>query len=125
MNIHFRARNLPKLAILALAGCTSPSLTSPFPVGSYDSDAYTVVFDSSKTFRYLMGDRLMVQGEYVVHDSTISLTDEKGVDACLGAGRNPGTYHWASVDGSLWFDTIRDSCPDRVRGLAHQAWKPH
>ena len=53
----------------------------------------------------------MVQGKFIVHDSTISLTDETGGDACLGAGRNPGTYHWASVDGSLWFHIVQDPAP--------------
>ena len=125
MNVRTRTRILLGVVPIALSGCASAHLSTPFPVGSYDSDAYTLVFDSSKTFRYLMGNRLMVQGEYVVHDSTISLTDEKGGDACLGPGRNPGTYHWASVGRSLWFRTVRDSCPDRIRGLADQAWKPH
>jgi hypothetical protein len=125
MNARNRARNLLQLATVAVGACTSASHSNPFPVGSYDSDAYTLAFDSSGTFRYLMGDKLMVQGEYIVHDSTISLTDEKGGDACHGADRNPGTYHWASVDSSLWFHTVRDSCPDRVRGLADQPWKPH
>ncbi len=125
MNAPNRARSLLQIATLALGACTSASHSPTFPVGSYDSDAYTLVFDSSKTFRYLMGEKLMVQGKFIVHDSTISLTDETGGDACLGAGRNPGTYHWASVDGSLWFHIVQDSCPDRVRGLADQAWRPH
>jgi len=94
-------------------------------VGSYDSDAYTVTFDTTGTFRYVKGERLMVQGEYVVHDTTVALTDERGPDACVGANRNPGTYRWQLVRGALWFRTIHDPCPDRIRGLADQAWQPH
>lgn len=113
------------LSAFALAPGLSRSVARRFPVGSYDSDAYTLTFDTSGTFRYLKGDRLMVQGKYVVHDSTVALTDEKGSDACVGVDRNPGTYRWQLVRSALWFHTVHDSCPDRIRGLADQAWQPH
>jgi hypothetical protein len=128
------ARRLPLIAILPLAlGLPASALAlglsvlpaSRFPVGSYDSDAYTLTFDTTGTFRYVRGDDLMVQGQYVVHDSTVSLTDEEGRDACTGAGRNPGTYRWKLVGSTLWFRTVHDPCPDRIRGLADQAWRPH
>ena len=63
--------------------------------------------------------------EYVVHDSTMSLTDEKGIDACVGSGRNPGMYRWKVVGNALWFHSLDDPCADRIRGLAEQAWQPH
>lgn len=66
----------------------------------------------------------MVRGTYVVHDSTISLTDETGSDACVGSDRNPGTYRWHLVRHTLRFRTVRDPCPDRIRGSADQAWQP-
>jgi hypothetical protein len=113
------------LPAFALALGLSASPGSGFPVGSYDSDAYTLTFDSTGAFRYLKGDLLMVQGEYVVYDSTVSLTDEKGVDACVGTGQNPGTYQWKVVGSTLWFHTLQDPCPDRIQGLADQAWQPH
>ncbi len=112
----------PTLALtLGLARAPATS----FPVGAFDSDAYTLTFDRGGGFRYLKGDRLMVQGTYVVHDSLVSLTDVTGSDACVGAGRNPGTYRWTLVGRDLWFRTIHDPCPDRIRGLADQAWRPH
>jgi hypothetical protein len=111
--------------VFALTAGLSRFRASPFPVGSYDSDAYTLSFDTSGVFRYVKGDQLMVQGKYVVHDTTVSLTDEKGSDACVGSGRNPGTYRWQLVRRALWFHTLRDPCPDRIRGLADQAWRPH
>jgi hypothetical protein len=123
MFIHPLARLGLALPAFALGRSGSPA--SRFPVGSYDSDAYTVTFDSSGAFRYLKGDQLMVQGEYVVHDSTVSLTDETGRDACVGTGRNPGTYRWKLVGTTLLFHTLHDACPDRMRGLADQAWRPH
>ena len=112
---------LPAFAI-AVALSASPSR---FPVGSYDSDAYTLTFEKSGVFRYQKGDQLMVRGKYVVHDSTMSMTDETGVDACVGPGRNPGTYRWKLAGSALWFSTLHDQCPDRIRGWADQAWKPH
>jgi hypothetical protein len=125
MSMHPWARLGLALPAFALALNLSGALAGPFPVGSYDSDAYTLTFDRGGTFRYLKGDRLMVLGEYVVHDSTVSLTDEKGSDACVGAGRNPGTYRWRVVGKALWFRTVHDPCPDRIRGLADQAWRAH
>lgn len=115
------------LSVFAMAPGGIRSLAGRFPVGSYDSDAYRLTFDTAGTFRYVYvkGDRLMVQGKYVVHDSTVVVTDERGSDACVGANRNPGTYRWQLLRGALWFHTIHDPCPDRIRGLADQAWQPH
>lgn len=113
------------LSLLALAPAGTRSFAGPFPVGSYDSDAYTLTFDTTGVFRYVKGDALMVRGKYVVHDSTVTLTDEQGPDACTGANRNPGTYRWQLVRGALWFHLVSDPCPDRIRGVADQAWQPH
>lgn len=113
------------LPALALSLGLSGSHASRFPLGAYDSDAYTLTFDSTGAFRYLKGSRLMVQGEYVVRDSTISFTDEKGPDACVGTARNPGTYGWQQAGSALWFHTLHDPCPARIQGLADQAWRPH
>jgi hypothetical protein len=113
------------LSLLALAPPGAGSLAGPFPVGGYDSDAYTLTFDTTGVFRYEKGDALMVRGKYVVHDSTVTLTDEQGPDACAGADRNPGTYRWQLVRGALWFHLVSDPCPDRIRGVADQAWQPH
>jgi len=113
------------LSVFALAARGARSTADRFPVGSYDSDAYTLSFDTTGTFRYVKGDRLMVEGKYVVHDSTVALTDERGSDACVGANQNPGTYRWQLVRSALWFHTVSDPCPDRIRGLADQAWQPH
>jgi hypothetical protein len=107
MLMHSWARLGLALPAFALALRLSGSPASRFPIGSYDSDAYTLMFDSTGAFRYLKGDHLMVRGEYVVHDSTVSLTDESGRDACVGADRNPGTYRWKSVGGALWFPPRR------------------
>ncbi len=124
MSMHSWARLGLALPAFALTLGLPGSLERRFPVGSYDSDAYTVTFDSMGAFRYLKGDQLMVQGEYIVHDSTVSITDETGRDACVGTERNPGTYRWKLVGGALWFYTLQDPCPDRIRGLADQAWQP-
>ncbi len=78
MTMHTWARLGLALPTFAFALGLSGLLASGFPVGSYDSDAYTLTFDSTGAFRYLKGDQLMVQGEYVVHDSTVSITDENG-----------------------------------------------
>ena len=50
------------LPAFALAPSLSHSLASPFPVGSYDSDAYTLTFDTTGTFHYMKSDQLMVEG---------------------------------------------------------------
>ena len=112
-------------SVVALAPTGARSHAGRFPVGSYDSDAYTLTFDTTGTFRYDKGDQLMVQGKYVVHDSTVAITDEQGSDACVGVNRNPGTYRWQLLSGALWFRLVADPCPDRIRGLADQAWQPH
>jgi hypothetical protein len=113
------------LSVFALAARVGRPLANQFPLGSYDSDAYTLTFDTTGTFRYVKGQELMVQGKYVVHDSTMALTDERGRDACVGVNRNPGTYRWQLIRSALWFHTVHDPCPDRIRGLADQAWRLH
>ena len=125
MPIHSWTRFGLAVPVFVLALHLSDSPASRFPVGSYDSDAYTLTFDSTGAFLYLRGDQVMVRGEYAVHDSTVSVTDESGSDACVGAGRNPGTYRWQLVGSTLWFSALHDLCPDRIRGLADQAWQPH
>jgi hypothetical protein len=112
------------ISLFTLAAGAVRPLPSQFPRGSYDSDAYTLTFDTTGTFRYVKGAQLMVQGTYVVDDSTVALTDERGSDACVGTSRNPGRYRWQLVRGALWFHTLHDPCPDRIRGLAEQAWQP-
>lgn len=97
--------------------------TRDFPAGSYDSEGYNLTFNTGGTFRVLKGDRLMVDGEYVVKGPEISLTDKSGVDACTGADRNPGTYRWTLDGDALVFSTIHDPCNDRIRGLTGQRWK--
>ncbi len=125
MPSYLRAATLLAGAAMALTACGTSARTTAFPLGSYDSDAYTVSFEPSGTFRYLRGDQLMVQGQYLTHDSTVSLTDQEGPDACVGAEHNPGIYIWSAVGDTLQFRMIQDPCPDRIRGLANQAWKPH
>jgi len=113
------------LSLWAPAPARMPSLAVPFPVGSYDSDAYTLTFDTTGVFQYAKGDALMVRGKYAVRDSTVTLTDVQGPDACAAANLNPGTYRWHLTSGALWFRLVSDPCPDRVRGIADQAWQPH
>lgn len=50
-------------------------------------------------------------------------TDQRGVDACLGPGRDAGRSRWKGDEGALSFRKIDDSCDDRTRGLAGQEWK--
>ena len=125
MRVHSRSGVGLGLPAFAIALALSAFPAGRFPAGSYDSDAFTLTFDKSGAFRYLKGDQLVVSGKYVIHDSTMSITDETGVDACVGAGRNPGTYRWRLDGRALWFTTLHDQCPDRIRGLADQAWTPH
>ncbi len=125
MPIHSRSGIGPALPGFAIALALASSPASRFPVGSYDSDAYTLTFEKGGTFRYMKGEQLMVRGRYVVHDSTMSMTDRTGIDACVGPHRNPGTYRWKLDGSALWFTTLHDACPDRIRGLADQSWKPH
>ena len=125
MSMHLSPRLGLALPACALALGLTAAPADRFPIGRFASDAYTLTFERTGAFRYQKGDRLMVGGVYVVHDSTISLTDERGSDACLGAARNPGTYRWTRVGRALWFRTLHDPCPDRIRGLADQAWQPH
>jgi hypothetical protein len=109
------------LGVAALSSLAVAATT--FPAGSYDSEGYTITFEKTGTFRYVKGDRLMVEGEFAAKDGEISLRDKSGVDACVGPGLNPGTYRWKLDADSLSFTTIHDSCNERIRGLTGQQWK--
>ena len=110
------------LSVGAAAVSVLAMAATPFPSGSYESEGYTITFEKTGSFHYVKGERLMVDGEFVVKADEIVLTDETGVDACVGPGRNPGRYRWRVDAGSLSFATIHDSCNDRVRGITGQKW---
>jgi hypothetical protein len=63
------------------------------------------------------GRRRVLDDEYSTKGNDISFTDQRGVDACLGPGRDTGGYRWKS------FRKIDDSCDDGTRGLAGQEWE--
>ncbi len=95
-----------------------------FPSGTYDNEGYTLVFDTSGHFRYLKDEHLLLEGEYHAKGTAVSLTDQRGVDACKGQGRETGHYRW-TLDGEyLSFSKIQDSCDERIRGVAGR-WKRH
>ena len=114
---------------LALAVLLSASLAGTFavaagafPVATYENEGYTLVFDASGHFRYLKGERMLLEGDYRAKGDTVSLTDLRGVDACKGQGRETGRYRW-TLDGEyLSFVKIQDSCNERIQGVAGR-WK--
>jgi len=93
------------------------------PLSTYDSEGYSLTFEASGHFHYMKGDRLMVDGAYTYNGDEITLSDQSGIDACKGSGREAGRYRWALKGQLLTFTKIADNCSDRIRGLTNQNWK--
>ena len=92
------------------------------PLATYDSEGYSLTIEASGHFRYMKGDRLMVDGAYAYSGDEITLTDQGGIDACTGSGREAGRYRWTRKGQLLTFTKIADNCSDRIRGLTNQNW---
>ncbi len=112
---------LSVLLFVSVAGTTALA-AGALPLGTYANEGYTLTFDASGHFRYLKGERMLVEGLYRAKDDTVSFTDVRGVDACQGQDRETGSYRWTSHDEHLSFAKIQDSCNERIRGLAGR-WK--
>ena len=114
---------LALVVLLSVAIAGTPSLAAGgFPLGTYGNDGYTLIFDASGHFRYLKDKALLLEGEYHAKSDEVSLTDQRGVDACKGEGRETGRYRWTLDGGYLSFAKIQDSCNERIRGMAGR-WK--
>ena len=112
-----RASALAVFAAVLLAASLSFA-GEGFPRGTYDNEGYTLTFDASGHFHYLLGSRLLLDGEYRAKGNDISLTDQRGVDACKGKGQQTGHYRWAFDGQYLSFAKVQDSCNERIRGVA-------
>jgi hypothetical protein len=112
---------LTALLSVPVAGARSIAARA-FPVGTYDNEGYTLVFDASGHFRYLKDEHLFLEGEYRAKGDAVSLTDRRGVDACKGQGRETGRYRWTFDGEYLSFAKIQDACNERIQGVAGR-WK--
>lgn len=114
---------LALVVLLSVAVAGTPSLAAgAFPLGTYDNEGYTLVFDASGHFHYSKGKDLLLEGEYHAKGDEVSLTDQSGVDACKGEGRQTGRYRWTLDGGYLSFAKIQDACNERIQGVAGR-WK--
>ena len=117
-------RFLAAAIVVGLSGMGPGALADEtIPLGAYDSEGYSLTFEASGQFHYMKGDRLMVDGAYTSKGNEITLTDQSGIDACKGSGREAGRYRWALNGQFVTFTKIVDNCSDRVRGLTNQNWK--
>ena len=127
MRSHFETSLLRFLAaavFFCLTGMGRIALADEtIPLATYDSEGYSLTFEASGHFHYMKGDRLMVDGAYTYSGKEISLTDQSGIDACKGSGREAGRYRWTLKGQFLTFTKLADNCNDRIRGLTNQNWK--
>ncbi len=99
-----------------IAGAVSQN--AEFPVGSYQSDPFTITFQEGGAFRVLHSSGAGVNGTYKISGDRIELTDKDGEFACQGP---VGTYTWKADDNKLIFTVVEDECDGRRQALTSRA----
>lgn len=109
--------------IVWMAEGTPFALASDFPIGSYSSGPYTLIFEANGHFRVVKGGYALVEGEYSVKGAQLKITDKRGPFACTGEGRATGTYSWTLEGTMLKLSEVEDRCADRSQSFAGTPWK--
>ena len=99
------------------------ALASDFPIGSYSSEPYTLIFEANGDFRVVKSGYALVEGEYSVSGGQLKLTDKRGPFACTGEGQATGTYNWKLEGVMLRLSKVEDRCTDRAQSFADTTWK--
>ena len=122
-----RPKSLSFLCALALviwmAESTHFALAGDFPVGSYSSGPYTLIFEANGHFRVVKSGYALVEGEYGVKGEQLKFTDKRGPFACRGEGQATGTYTWKLEGTMLKLSEVEDRCTDRSQSFAGTPWK--
>ena len=98
-------------------------LASDFPIGSYSSGPYTLIFEANGDFRVVKSGYALVEGEYSADGGELKLTDKRGPFACTGEGQATGTYTWKLEGTMLKLSEVEDRCADRSQSFAGTPWK--
>lgn len=113
---------------LTLAACVAVATSlafaaADFPLGTYVTGEYSIVFGEKGRFRVSRGAEVMVEGGYKVTGNEIRLTDEGGPMACKEAGQGTGTYGWKYEGEALTLSEVEDTCGGRSAAMTAGAWK--
>jgi hypothetical protein len=94
-----------------------------FPLGTFASGEYTIVFADKGEYRVSSGEKLVVEGEYKVKGEELILTDKRGELACAGEDMATATYRWKYEGEMLTLTKVEDKCSGRSAGLTAGPWK--
>jgi hypothetical protein len=111
------------IAVFWLFTVATNLFAADFPIGTYASGEYTIVFADKGQYRVLTGEELVVEGEYTVKGEQITLTDKSGRLACKGEGMATATYGWKVEGETLTLSKVEDKCTGRSAGLTAGPWK--
>jgi len=104
------------VALLVLAG--APSVTaqsSKFPVGSYESGPFTIIFKDGGNFEVAHSSGGGVKGTYKVSGDQVEVTDVEGEFACPDA---VGKYTWKVEGEKLVMNIVADPCDGRAEAFS-------
>ncbi len=122
-----RLKPLPFLCasvfVMWMGASTHFALASDFPIGSYSSGPYTLIFEANGDFRVVKSGYALVEGAYSVRGVQLKLTDKRGPFACTGEGKATGTYNWKLEGTMLKLSEVEDRCIDRSQSFAGTPWK--
>src|ERR1700680_125139 len=103
--------------VVWMAESTHFALASDFPIGSYSSGPYTLIFEANGNFRVVKSGYALVEGEYSAKGAQLKLTDKRGPFACTGEGKATGTYSWKLEGTMLKLSEVEDRCTDRSQSF--------
>jgi len=105
-----------------LAGCTSSSESSEFPIGLFDCvecQSFTVRYSEDGTLIVYLRGFEYITGKWYVEGDIFHTGDSY----CNDKDTMPASYKWHFDGEILTLRVIEDECPDRVSSLDSKPWK--
>jgi hypothetical protein len=96
----------------------------PAEVRSIFNGRWELTFAKGNMYHILKDGRLVVEGRLTSAEEQLTLTDEKGMLACIQPpGMETGTYEWSYQQPELTFTSVEDKCAGRRAVLTLHPWR--
>lgn len=101
--------------LLAGAPVVIAQQSDTFPIGSYESGPFTLIFKEGSAFEVVHSGGGGVKGTYKVTGNEVEITDQDGDFACPDA---VGKYKWKVENEKLVMTIVDDPCEGRAQAFS-------